>query len=402
MGRPMNWFLREKPDGRLAAGYGIYLLGGLAAMVAVMALHRRFSASAGARSGGTGRPSHVAPITQSAAIMSRIEVKNPPPAPETRSYRLEKPAALPVTPSVSPPADSFDAIGAALAQMPPTDSKAGPKTGVPRSLDEEAAGRRRDLASTFPDLPPAFSGEPTASNARTPGYRDPLASPAPNGSPGITAAVAAIPRGTLICVYLLTTVDTSNPSAILQFAAARSLVFHHRRQIPFGTRFLGKLSGPPLRDRLNLAVGTVLYPDGLELPISATAVEADEGGGNIRPGVGALYFPPPAWVQLAPYLSDVVTGYLGLLETRAQPQLSVGLGGLSVQTAAASAEPSTAAYQASAQALQDFTQGRMKELAQRYASYYLIPAGTACWLQLETDLDLAAAGMGRRDREGLH
>jgi len=136
------------------------------------------------------------------------------------------------------------------------------------------------------------------------------------------------------------------------------------------------------------------------LPISATAVEADEGGSDIRPGLGAIYFPPPAWVQMAPYLSDVVTGYLGLLEARAQPQLSVGLGGLSVQTATAAAEPRAAAYQASAQALQDFTQARLKELGQRYASYYLVPAGTACWLQLETDLDLGAAEPGHRGRGG--
>ena len=398
----MNAFLREKKDGRLAPGYAVYLLGGVAVFGAVLVLHRRFAAGDGARVGGRPRASHVAPITQPAATMSRIEVKNPPAAPETRSYRLEKRAAPPATAAILSAADSFDAIAAALAQLPPADPKSAPVAGASPLLDERTAGRQREPVSAYPDLPPAFSVEPAAAGARVLGYRDPLANPAMGGSPdgageGGAAAASAIPRGTLICVYLLTTVDTSNPSAVLQFAAARSLVFNHRRQIAFGTRFLGKLSGAPMRDRLNLAVGTILYPDGRELPISAAAVEADEGGGNIRPGVGALYFPPPAWVQLAPYLSDVATGYLGLLETRAQPQLAVGLGGLSVQTSAA-AEPRTAAYQASAQALQDFTQARLKELGQRYASYYLIPAGTACWLQLETDLDLT----GRPGREGLH
>jgi hypothetical protein len=399
----MNVLLREKPDGRLAPGYLLYLLGGLVVLGAIAVLHHRFAAGAAARSGGgRARPSQLAPITQPAATMSRIEVKNPPPPPEARSYRLEKPSAARAA-ATPPAADSFDAIAAALAQTPPAEVKSAGAPAPSGALDERAAGRQRDATAAYPELPPAFSTDPSAGAARPLGYRDPLAGtpadPAAGaGRPG-NAAASLVPRGTLIRAYLLTTVDTSNPSAILQFAAARSLVFNHRRQIPFGTRFLGKLAGPPLRDRLNLAVSTLLYPDGRELPLSATAVEADEGGGSLRPGVGAAYFPPPAWVQLAPYLSDVVTGYLGLLEARAQPQLSVGLGGLSVQTAAA-AEPRTAAYQASAQALQDFTQGRLKELGQRYASYYLVPAGTACWLQLDADLDLGGTAAPRRGGDG--
>ena len=51
----------------------------------------------------------------------------------------------------------------------------------------------------------------------------------------------------------------------------------------------------------------------------------------------------------------------------------------------------TPLYQASAQAIQAFTQSRLKDIEQRYATYYLIPAGTACWLQLDRDLDLDAA-----------
>jgi hypothetical protein len=335
--------------------------------------------------------------------MSRIEVKNPPPAPETRSYRLEQRKEPAPTLPAPPASDEFDPIAAALAQMPSGDPESLAGEGAPRALDEKVAGRQRPAGSSYPDLPPAFSTEPGAAAVRLLGYRDSPAGPAPDGTVGGAAAPAqpSLPRGTLIEVYLLTTVDTSNPSAILEFASARTLEFHRRREIPFGTRFLGRLSGQPMRDRLNLAVATILYPDGRELPISASAVEADELGGDIRPGVGARYFPPPTWVQLAPYLSDVVAGYLGLLETRAQPQLSVGLGGLNVQTATAASEPRTAAYQASAQALQDFTQARLKELGQRYASYYLIPAGTVCWLQLEADLDLSGAGPDRRTRDRL-
>ena len=389
----MNAFLREKPDGRLAPGYAAYLLGGIIVLAAVLLLHRRFATADLARGGARPRSSHLASITQPAVTMSRIDVESPPPPPETRSYRLEKRADRPPAPVAAASVEGFDPIAAAVAQRP-ADPGSPVEDGQPRALDEKGGGQPRPVASPYAELPPAFSNDPAPASGRSLEYRDPLAGSGSGGAKDLAGGgtVPAVPRGTLIPVYLLTTVDTSNPSAILQFAAARSLVLHRRREIPFGTRFLGKLSGPASRDRLNLSVATMLFPDGQELPISASAVEADETGGDIRPGLGACYFPPPAWVELAPYLSDVVTGYLGLLEARAQPQLSVGLGGVSVQAASAAAEPRTAAYQASAQALQDFTQSRLKELEQRYASYYLVPAGTACWLQLEADWDPTGPG----------
>jgi hypothetical protein len=235
------------------------------------------------------------------------------------------------------------------------------------------------------------------------GYRDAAADAAAidelQGAAGAESAPAdaVVPRGTLFQVYLLTTVDTSNPAAVLQFGAARSLFYHRRLQLPFGTRFLGKLAGPAARDRLNLAIDTILFPEGPELPVSAAAVEADELGENLRPGIAASYFPPPAWAQLAPYVSDFATGYLGLLESRAQRPFAIGLGGAAISAASDSARPPLG--EASAQAIQDFTQARLKDISQRYASYYLIPAGTACWLELEADLDLNAV-RSRRPLDG--
>jgi len=172
----------------------------------------------------------------------------------------------------------------------------------------------------------------------------------------------------------------------LQFAAAGNLFFNHRLQIPFGTRFLGRLAGSPVRDRLNLSADEIVAPDGRELGISARAVEADDLGSDLRPGVAAQFIPPPAWAQLAPYVSDAVTGYLGLLQSRAQRQFVLGVGGLSLGGGSASA--SAPLEQASAQAVQDFASARLKEVEERYASHYLIPAGTECWLQLDADLDL--------------
>jgi hypothetical protein len=316
--------------------------------------------------------------------MSRVEIKNRPPPAETRSYRLDDPPSPSPASPVSSPA-GFDAITAALQATP--------------SAAEGAASPERAASPAFAALPPALDPSPSRPGAPAApdlvGYRDAAAdtsAPAPSavGEESLRApADSTVPRGTLICVYLLTTVDTANPAAVLQFGAARGLVFHRRPQLPFGTRFLGRLVGPPARDRLNLTVDAVLFPDGLELPISASVVEADEEGGNIRPGIAADYFPPPTWVQVAPYVSDFATGYLGLLESRAQRQFTIGLGGALASPSSDSARPPL--YEASAQAIQDFTQARLKEISQRYASHFLVPAGTACWLQLEADLDLRPA-----------
>jgi hypothetical protein len=396
----MNPFLRQRRDGSLAAGYAVYLLAALAAGFGILVLHRRSSSEGGARTAGhRSKSSDIAPITQPAALMSRVEIKNKPPPPETRSYRLENAPAAPPPSAPTSVLPAFDAIDAALQAAPAAAAPESNSGDSARPLDEGAAGVRRTTASGYGALPPSFAEETSragmpAGSMQLLGYRDAAAdAAATDGLPGDAgagseAADGIVPRGTLIYVYLLTTVDTSNPAAVLQFGAARSLVYHHRLQLPFGTRFLGKLAGPPARDRLNLAIDTILFPEGPELPIRATAVEADEGGGNLRPGVAADFFPPPAWAQLAPYVSDFATGYLGLLESRAQRSFAIGLGG-AISATSDSARPPL--DEASAQAIQDFTQARLKDISQRYASYYLIPAGTAFWLELEADLDLNAA-----------
>jgi len=394
----MSLFLRQRRDGSRAPGYAVYLLAGLAACLGIGILHQRSESAGGAVSARNRRRlSDVAPITQPAALMSRVDIKNKPPPLETRSYRLENTAVPPRQETISPPANSFDAIGAALMAAP---SEAGPEDPS-RPLDESSSGPYRTAVPVFAELPPSLVTESPKAEAQSGGpqlieYRDASADGSIGGaindakeSP-IAAVDAIVPRGTLIYVYLLTAVDTSNPAAVLQFASARAPGYHRYERLRFGTRFLGKLNGPPARDRLNLSIDTVLFPDGLELPISATAVEADELGGNIRPGVAANYFPPPGWAQIAPYVSDFATGYLSLLESRAQRQFSIGLGGALVPASTGAADVRPPLYEASAQAIQDFTQARLKELSQRYASYYLIPAGTACWLEVEADLDLNA------------
>jgi hypothetical protein len=384
----MNLFWREKKDGRRAPGYLLYLLGGASVVAAVLVLHGRAGAPARPPPRRRGQAATVGAITQPAALMSPVQVAKKSEAnPPEHSFRLRPASPAPPAATRSGSGGSFDAIDAALAAAPPLPAV------EPVASDSPYAALPPALV---PPRPGREEGNPEArleKGQRLLGYRDPTAEAMGAGARSAGPAVAepvgraSAPRGSLLHVILLTTVDTSNPSAVLQFGLVRSLVFHRRVLLPFGTRLLGRLAGHPQRDRLNLTAETILFPDGRELPVAAAAVEADETGANLRPGVAAQYFPPPPWVQLAPYLSDVVTGFLGLLESRAQSQFALGVGGLSLQ----SSNPATLRAplaQASGQAIQDFTAGRLKEMEERYASYFLIPAGTEFWLQLENDLAL--------------
>jgi hypothetical protein len=398
----MAFFLREKKDGKRTIGYGVYLIAGLLAIGAIVYLHGLLVGASGPQHGRLSLPSDVNAITSAAALTNSVNVKTQAKKdgidPSHRLDRNDRPR--PAAPSPATPADdSLDTINLALkkAALGPT-AEEGAATQANDGGGQ--AGSSGAAASTFPELPPAFptEAEPRkepASSQRVQlfDYRDETADipalPATIRSAQTPASSAPdiVPRGTLICVFLLTTVDTGNPSATIEFGAAKTLVFNHRFQLGFGTRFLGKLSGKPNRDRVNLTVDTILYPDGRELPISATAVEADDTGSNIRPGVEAYYFPPPAWAQISPYIADFITGYMSLLQSRAEQGLTANIGGVSLQTSA-TADPRSPLYQSSAQAVQAFTQARLADIEQRYATYYLIPAGSACWLQLDRDLDL--------------
>jgi hypothetical protein len=405
----MNPFIRERRDGRRAPGYLVYLLAGVAAFAAVAILHSRTVESRPPRV-STDRGARVSPITQAASSISPVKVEGKAAPPQERSFRLASPGSAdsrPQTGGASPARDSFDPIGAALAGTPSGD--AGRAAGVSHaSLD--TAGGNPALASDFAALPPAFadeaarSGAPASKASEHPellGYRDPTADVVPGlrGGPERELAPKAssfvVPKGTLLRVCLLTTADTSNPSSVIQFGIASDLVFNRRRQLDFGTRLLGHLSGRPARGRINLVADTILFPDGLELPVNAIAVEADDIGCNIQPGVASRHIPPPEWVTLTPYASELFTGTMGILASRANSPVAVGLNGVSVQTTLPDGIRG-AAYQASEQAIQDYTDAWLKELEERYAAYDVIPAGTACCLQLNSDLDLSAAHAPRR------
>ncbi len=398
----MNLLLREKKDGRRAPGYLVYLGAGLLAIGGVLWLRR--DAAPQAAPAPRRRIGSVATVTQSAAMMAPIQ--HPPAAPGAGaiSFRIPASAAAEAKTEPVPTAadDPFDTIHAALTAAPPPP--AGAATLPARPLEDDTAEPAERSDSGYARLPPAYAAAPghgggaatvKPERGQLLGYRDESADPpaaaaeAPPPEPELHPA-ALMPRGTLICVDLLTTVDSSNPAAVIQFGVARTVVFNHRRQLAFGTRFLGRLAGHPVRDRLNLTADTVLFPDGREWPVLASAVEADPLGANIRPGVGAAYFPPPPWAQVAPYVSDLFTGFMGLLQSRAQSPFALGVGGVSLQTGGASAVRAPL-YQASGQAIQDYTQSRLREIEQRYASYYLIPAGTECWLQIDSDLVLGPA-----------
>ncbi len=397
----MGFFKREKKDGTRAPGYGVYLLAGIFAVGSVMFLHHRLTTRAIAAI--TTRPprSNIAPVTGPAAAMARVDVKGPPSRdPATHSFRLPPKQPSPARSNAGDAtSDSFNPIQLALqrARLP-----ASAQTGQSSApLDEGGSGRDADSA-VFAELPPALppdsQGNQAAPGNQLFGYRDttPLQNDAREAHiRAKTATRFFAPKGTLICVYLLTTVDTSNPSAIIQFGTAKPLVFNHRYQLPFGTRFLGKLSGQPARNRVNLGADTILYPDGLELPVSATAVEANDRGSDIYPGIAAYYIPPPQWAQISPYIADFISGYLTLLQARADQSFAANIGGVSIRTADPT-NPRPPLYEASSRAIQNFTEARLKDIEQRYATAYVVPAGTVCWLQLDRDLDLTRAHSASR------
>jgi hypothetical protein len=401
----MNPFVREKRDGRRAPGYLVYFLAGAAILATFAFVHNRLGQGSPPRP-LENRGARIWPITQAASSMSPVRVEKRQPSAQERSFRLPSTGSADTRSPESGtprPRDAFNAIGAALANAAPVEGGQAPGAAA-TPLDLEG-GNSQSRGSKYAALPPAFptetarGGTPASGSAGHPellGYRDPAAD-VPSGNqgavereiaPGLTAHV--VPKGTLIRACLLTTVDTSNPSAVIEFAVARDVVFNRHRQLDFGTRLLGRLSGRPMRGRLNLIADTLLYPDGLELPASASAVEADDIGCNIHPGLAARHVPPPEWVTLAPYVSELFTGTMGLLASRAASQVAVGVNGLSVQASVPDGLRGPA-LQASEQAIQDFTQARLRETEERYAAYDLIPAGTACCLQLDSDLDLSAA-----------
>lgn len=400
----MGFFIREKQDGHRAAGYGIYLAAGVAAFAAVKILHDRVVGAPTVAPARAQPLSNVAPITEAAALIAPVKISEPQSRrPESESFRLEKPAPASRTAPPLAEADSFNAIAQALKEAA-SPSRADDSRPA-RPLDERTSATDIATAPVFAALPPAFAaepaGRPSSDSGAAPapqlfGYRDPTAesiNPKLSDGPadGDERARFLVPRGSLIAVYLLTTVDTGNPAATLQFATAAPLRFNGHEQIPFGTRFLGRVNGAAVRDRLILTADTVLYPDGLQLSIAATAVEADASSAQIYPGIAAYFFPPPAWAQVAPYLAEFTSGSVASLQARLAQPFSASVGGIAVTSASSSGAPRASLYQASAQALQDFSQARLKEIEQRYASHYLVPAGTACWLQLDRDLDLNRA-----------
>jgi hypothetical protein len=86
-------------------------------------------------------------------------------------------------------------------------------------------------------------------------------------------------------------------------------------------------------------------------------------------------------------VSNFATGFLGLLQSRAQQGWSIGVAGanaLNVQGTVGD-DAKGPAYQASAAAISDYTKDRLREMEERSAGYFLIPAGTACWVEFEAD-----------------
>ncbi|HEY3756109.1 MAG TPA: TrbI/VirB10 family protein [Opitutaceae bacterium] len=376
----MEWIWREKPDGTRGLGYPVYLAGGLAAWGLIYLLHERLtppSLPRAAPASAHHRGAEVASITGAAAMAAPVVEPEAPEGNDKRSYRLRS-------------ADRSERHAKRHASER-ADATDGEIDAIGETLHPHAAAAAASRSNDgFTALPPAFPPEAEGEeHARAPhpkllDYRDPAAdSDAPTRAAEAKLQLL-LARGTLVPVYLLTTVDTSNPAAVLQFAVAEDVAAHGTCGLEMGTRLLGRFSGHPMRGRLSVIADTVQFPNGDHHPIQATAVEADPLGANIRPGLAAEYVPPPTFAQLAPYISDFATGFLGLLQTRAQQGVTLGLNGITLGSSVTN-DAKGPAYQATAQAIGDYTHERLREYEERYAAYYLIPAGTACWMQLDAD-----------------
>jgi hypothetical protein len=375
----MSWIWREKPDGTRGFGFAVYLAVGAALFCLVAVLrHQGAKTVAAAIHPSRGRGADVAAVTTAAATLTPVPVRTAPEPLAAKSFRMKRGAKAKRGRAAAPAESSpvFDAVAAVLARKP--DVPTGGFAALVPAFPQDANGG-----------PEGGQGSgPAAAERGLFGYRDGAADgTGVEGSAG-AAEGPRLPRAMVIPVTLMTTVDSSHPAALIEFAVSEEVLFAGERAIPFGTRLLGKLGEAPVRDRAVLDADALLFPDGFELPCAAAAVEVAGGGTDIRPGICGEYHPPPTWAQAAPYFAEFFSGMMGLLQSRAQPQLTVGLTGISLEPSA-SQEVRGSAYEASASAVQDYARARLKEVEQRYAAYLLIPAGTELGLQLTRDLDLA-------------
>jgi len=379
----MNFFFRYKPDGTRALSYFSYL--GIVFIIFLFVYLLRTRTRVVTASSSKYRGAQVAPITQQASLVEPIKIQTPRPSPKQDSFRLPeeldiKKSEIKLTgnEAISPlayalrdlDAGSEEIIESKYAQLLPAYAPEKPKS-ITSAIRQEVGDS--DLKFTYYDSDVVSKSEGITHNKS-----DPVISPVKD----------YIPKGSLLDVCLISTVDTSNPTALIECALVRDFFFNHTKPLSFGIRFLGKLSGVPARGRVNLLFDTIVTPSGKQISINAGVVERDDLSFDCRPGLAAKLISPPVWVETAPYVAQVFTGFLNYFRSRVSNPVVVSSSSISFQQSAAS-EFKSAGSQASASALEDLSLTKQRQWNEMYGAYYLVPGGTLCSLQLLSELDVS-------------
>lgn len=379
----MKFFFRYKPDGTRALSYFSYL--GIVCISSFLIYLLR-TRPRGVVTGSTRlRGAQVAPITQQASLAEPIKAEKVRPSQKQDSFRL--PAEVDITRS-----------DAELTRSDVVNPLA-------YAIQDLESGSDHMKESKYPELLPAYAPEKpksfTSAIKQEAGDIDLKLSYYDSETTAKSALVDKsenhdlqllvkeyIPKGSLLDVCLLTTVDTSNPAALVECALVRDFSFNHTVSLHFGIRFLGKLSGVPSRGRINVLFDTIVTPTGKQIPINASVVERNERTLDCRPGLTAKLISPPVWVEASPYVAQVLTGFLNYFKSQVSNPVVVSSSAISFQQSAA-LEFKSAGSQATASALEDLSLTKQKQWNEMYGAYYLVPGGTLCSLQLLTELDIS-------------
>jgi hypothetical protein len=196
-----------------------------------------------------------------------------------------------------------------------------------------------------------------------------------------------LPRGAVIPVYILSMVKTGDMEDMVEMGVAKNVVFNGKVQLPFGTRILGSAAMAGDGDRVAINVDTILFPNGDELPISATVKDMDRG-----PGVRGYYIPQPLWVQLLPYVNNFLAAYLNTLQKTITTDVTyVTPNGMTItqqQQVADMSDSQTQLLSSASESLQQATIVTMQELNKLYKPYLVVPPGTPAFVQLRQATDL--------------
>jgi len=367
---------RTLPDGRTAAGPLFYILISVGILGLFIYYHYRASGEA------KPPPKRVdkAQVDQRAAQVSQGEIKDEEAAKFTLPVgpRQEGDSMIDqfvklteYDPEESEEKDKKDSDGTLVLATPTPTPFIAPPQAAPTTLAVEPTMLVQGVKPT-PTPTPRPPGEPPGGSR-----------PRPSGF----ETKKFLPRGAVIPVYVLSMIKTGNMEDMVEMGVAKNVVFNGKVQLPFGTRILGSAAGAGDGDRIAVNVDTILFPNGDELPISATVKDMDRG-----PGIRGYYIPQPLWLQMLPYVNNFLAAYLNTLQKTITTDVTyVTPNGMTVTQQQQTSDLSDAQTQllsSASQSLQQATLVTMQELNKLYKPYLVVPPGTPAFVQLRQATDL--------------